>query len=234
MPAGSPVIGTLGEKTMHAAVKARLSPDPATHEVRLGRFVADIYTGGHIFEVQTAQFYRLKEKLACFLAVCPVTVVFPIASTKRLYWIDPATGEITGGRLSPKREQPAFLLPELYQLGDLAFAEGLSFWIVPAETEEFRYQNGWSFDGKKGASRCDQIPLSFGQTITVETPGDCRKLLPELPQPFTQKDFAKAARLSPRKAWCALQFLKRCGIVRQEGLKGKAFLFAINEDTAQP
>jgi hypothetical protein len=222
-----PVIGTLGEKTLHAAIKSRLSPDPATHEVRLGPYVADIYTGDRIFEVQTGQFYRLKNKLSTFLAACPVTVVYPIAETKRLYWIDVETGEITGGRLSPKKELPVAILPELYQLGPLAFSKGLSFWVIPAEIEEFRYLNGWSKDGKKGSSRCDRIPLSFGQTVKIETPADCRALLPDLGDPFTQKEFAKAAKLSPRKAWYALQFLQAHDTLLRAGEKGRAFLFTV-------
>jgi hypothetical protein len=99
-------------------------------------------------------------------------------------------------------------LPELYQLGSLAFSKGLSFWVIPAEIEEFRYLNGWSKDGKKGSSRCDRIPLSFGPTVKIETPADCRALLPDLGDPFTQKEFAKAAKLSPRKACMPCSFYR--------------------------
>ena len=44
-------IGTLGEKTLHSAVKYYFQPDPSQREVRLGRYVADALTSQGATEV---------------------------------------------------------------------------------------------------------------------------------------------------------------------------------------
>ena len=56
-------IGTLGEKTLHAALKRYFEPDEHFREVAVGRYVADIMSPGGIIEIQTAGFGRLREKL---------------------------------------------------------------------------------------------------------------------------------------------------------------------------
>ena len=99
-------IGTLGEKTLHAVIKHYLEPDERCHEIRVGGYIADICREGEICEIQTRQLYRLKKKLEAFLLERSVTVVYPIASGKRLIWIDEETGETTRPRRSPKRRTP--------------------------------------------------------------------------------------------------------------------------------
>ena len=45
-------VGTLGERTLHAALKYYLQPDPAFHEIKVGRWVADIQDSWGITEIQ--------------------------------------------------------------------------------------------------------------------------------------------------------------------------------------
>ena len=54
-------IGTLGEKSLHLALKYYFAPDPETHERQVGGFVADAVTEAGIIEVQTRGLSRLKE-----------------------------------------------------------------------------------------------------------------------------------------------------------------------------
>ena len=68
-------IGTLGEKTLHAALKRYFGPEERFREVAVGRYVADVMSPEGIIEIQTAGFGRLREKLAFFLPNSPVTVV---------------------------------------------------------------------------------------------------------------------------------------------------------------
>ena len=71
-------IGTLSEKSVHAILKLYYAPDEDMHEIPIENFVADIYTGKEIVEIQTRQFNKMREKLAVFLKQYPVTVVYPI------------------------------------------------------------------------------------------------------------------------------------------------------------
>ena len=96
-------IGTLSEKTVHAVLKNYLVPRPEFHEVKCEGYVADILFEDEIFEIQTANFNKLRNKLERFLKEYEVTIVYPIPATKWLYWINQETGECSQKRKSPKR-----------------------------------------------------------------------------------------------------------------------------------
>ena len=95
-------IGTLSEKTMHAVLKHYYAPDEDMHEIPIENYVADIYTGTEIIEIQTRSMDRMRKKLEAFLPLYPVTIVYPIPREKWLYWIDEETGEVSQKRKSPK------------------------------------------------------------------------------------------------------------------------------------
>lgn len=101
-------IGTLGEKTLHALLKQYYEPDESKQEIKVGRFVADIKNDSGIIEVQTRNFNVLRRKLEAFLPEHEVTVVYPVAQTKWLLWINETTGEITKNAAHPK---PAHRVP---------------------------------------------------------------------------------------------------------------------------
>ena len=90
-------IGTLGEKSLHAALKRYLEPDETFREVAIGRYVADIVNPEGIIEIQTGGFGRLREKLGFFLDHYPVTVVYPVAQVKWLIGVD-QDGTMWAGR----------------------------------------------------------------------------------------------------------------------------------------
>lgn len=94
-------IGTLSEKTVHAVLKNYYAPDTDMHEIPIENYVADIYTGSEIIEIQTGLFNAMRKKLDTFLPLYPVTIVYPIPHIKWLSWIDEETGET-----SPKRKSP--------------------------------------------------------------------------------------------------------------------------------
>ncbi len=71
-------IGTLSEKTVHAVMKNYYAPDTDMHEIPIENFVADIFTGQEIIEIQTRAFYKMRRKLDAFLPLYPVTIVYPI------------------------------------------------------------------------------------------------------------------------------------------------------------
>ena len=116
---GAQGIGTLSEKTLHAALKAYYEPDDESREVALGGFVADIVGEEGIIEIQTRGFERLRGKLEAFLEAARVTVVYPVAVERRLCWIDPETGAVSPPRGSTKKGVPFDVLPELYRIRPL-------------------------------------------------------------------------------------------------------------------
>ena len=94
-------IGTLQEKTVHVVLKNYYASDEDMHEIPIDNFVADIFTGSEIIEIQNGNFYKMRSKLETFLQQYPVTVVYPIPHIKWLIWIDEESGECSKKRKSP-------------------------------------------------------------------------------------------------------------------------------------
>jgi len=221
-------VGTLGEKTLHAYLKTELEPDITKHEIKIGAFYADIYNEKGITEIQTGSFSALCKKLAFFLENHVVTVVYPIAKTKRLVWINPETGEATKKRKSPKTGSVYDVFFELYKIRAFLTHPNFRLKILLTELTEYRNLNGWSRDKKKGSERFDRVPEGLAETVDIENMEDYKKLIPSpLPELFTVKDFKKASVLSLNTAQRALYALKHINIVAQKGKKGNAYLYEV-------
>lgn len=222
-------IGTLGERTLHAALKLYYEPDTDLHEVGVGRYVADIKNADGITEIQTRGFSSLGKKLDAFLPEGQVTVVYPLAAKKWIAMLDPETGTLGEKHRSPKKETPldalwelSFILPHL---GDA----NLTVRLPMLEVLEFRRRGGRRW--KNSTTRLERLPLDLIDEAVFRTKDDYRALLPaELPAVFTAADFAKAAKRSKNftqkalKTLCALDAVERCGKAQN------AYLYRRSED----
>ncbi len=223
-------IGTLGEKTLHAVLKEFYEPDREHQEIKIGSFVADIFKGEEIIEIQTRSFHAMRKKLDFFLEKYPVTIVYPIIHSKWLFWIDEATGEVTQKRKSPKTGTPCDAFYELYRIKPYLTHENLHLCLVLIDAEEYRLLNGWSENRKRGSTRYDRIPKKLVDEYYISGTEDYVCMLPEsLPSPFTAKDFAKFGKISPRAASFALSVLTHIGLIRKTGKKGRAYLYQVNK-----
>lgn len=222
-------IGTLSEKTVHAVLKRYLVPNEECHEVKCGRYVADILIEGEIMEIQTAGFNRLRGKLEEYLKEKEVTVVYPIPHIKWLIWIDDKTGELSGKRRSPKVGSYYDAFYELYKIKMFLKHPNLHFRFILLDVEEYRLLNGYSRDRKKGSERYDRIPVELVEDKFLNCAEDFKELVPEeLCQPFTVKMFQKATKLSPKKAGAAVNVLSYLGVIRQVGKEKNAYLYERN------
>lgn len=228
-PPASGGIGTLGERTLHAALKYCYEPDDTYHEIPMEGFVADIARPDTVIEIQTGSFYPLRKKLPALLARGPVKVVHPLAARKRIVWVDPETGELSAPRTSPRPDRPADVLPELFWLLDVLDEPGLQFEFPLLAIDEYKLKDGIGAEGKKHATRYERIPTGWLGSVSLAEPADAAALLPpDLPPHFTAPGFAKAARLKGRRASAALKTLQALGAVRRTGEKqGRAYLYEI-------
>ena len=103
--------------------------------------------------------------------------------------------------------------------------------IVLLELEEYRYQNGWGNNGKRGSVRCDRIPISFLGEVSVSCRNDDMNFLPEgLKSPFTTADFRKAAVIPPKATQNTVNLLYRLGLIQRVGKQGRCFLYEITTE----
>ena len=219
-------IGTYKEKTLHAILKEYYAPDKSMQEISVDGYVADIYTGQEIIEIQTANFNKMRAKLNCFLPNYPVTVVYPIARIKYLSWIDEATGECSKPRKSPVKGSVYRAFVELYKIKSILSQENLCLCFPLLEVEEYRLLNGWSQDKKKGSCRYDWIPRALLDEIRLEKPEDYLRLIPEnLPEPFTALEFGKAVGEKKQIAGIVLHVLNYLNVLERCENRGRFYTY---------
>lgn len=223
-------IGTLSEKTVHAILKLYYAPDEDMHEIPIENYVADIYTGKEIIEIQTRQFNRMREKLTAFLKLYPVTIVYPIPRDKWVIWIDEDSGELSKPRKSPAKGNVYQAFLELYKIKMFLKDPNLHFKFVLLDMEEYRLLNGWSRDRKKGSCRYDRIPFRFVEEVCVDRLRDYMQFIPyDLQEPFTSQEFAKAVHINKSLAQTVLNILTYVECVERVGKKGNNILYAVRE-----
>ena len=223
-------IGTLGEKTVHSTLKQYLSGDLANQEIKIGSYYADVCVDGHIFEIQTRQFNKLRSKLDYFLNKHPVTVVYPLTNYNYLRWVTPDTGEITAPKKSTHRDNPLKVFAELYRIRNFLSHPNFSLKIVLMDMEEYRMLDGYGKDKKKRATKCDKFPLKLVAEYDMESPRDYMLLLPpDLPEAFTTKDFARIAKIPLGLSQTTLLLLYELGLVLRTDKQGNAYVYELND-----
>ena len=221
-------IGTLSEKSLHAIIKNYLEPDVEKQEIKIGRNYVDIYNEKGIIEIQTKQFNKLRNKLLEFLKSYKVTVVYPIAFNKWIFWVNDETAEVSKGRKSPKTGTVYDAFFEFYKIKSFLSNDNLILKIILLDVEEYRHLNGWSKDKKKGSHCMDRIPKKIESEIDICTIDDYKKLIPEgLSNEFTSKDFAKQANIKIEKAQLTLNILYEVQAVKRIGKKGRSYLYTL-------
>ncbi len=218
-------IGTLGEKTLHAILKYYLDENPLNHERKVGGFFADVMRDGEIFEIQTRNFSSLRKKLGYLLPEYRVTVVHPIARERRITWIDPASGELSPKRKSPKRGRLTDAIPELYRLRPYLTDPGLEIRLLLLDCDEYKKRTPELRAWRK-TERVERIPYDLVEEVTLAAPEDYRIFLPsELPPRFGSAELAAALRIPRGHAQTALLLLTDLGLVLRVGREGRAIQY---------
>ncbi len=222
-------IGTLSEKSVHAILKLYYAPDVEMQEIPIDRYVADIFTGSEIIEIQTRQFNKLRDKLSAFLKLYPVTVVYPIPRYKWLIWIDEESGELSKPHKSPATGNVYQAFAELYKIKSFLLEPNIHFKFVFLDMEEYRLLNGWSKDRKRGSYRYDRIPTQLVSEVVLDEPKDYMQFIPEELEIFTSRQFAKAAHINLATAQLVLNILFYVGCVEKQGKEGNSILYSVTE-----
>lgn len=222
--------GTLQEKTVHAVMKLYYEPDEDYHEVPIEGYIADIYTGKRIIEIQNGNFNRLRPKLEAFLPLYPVTVVYPIPHYKWLIWMEEETGELSKKHRSPVTGNVYHAFPELYKIKQFLLHPNLSFAFPLLDLDEYRLLNGWSKNRKRGSHRYDRMPLTLFDEVRIECAEDFLQLVPyELEEPFTVKEFAQAAKITRDLSSVTLPLLTYMQLLTRTGKRGREYLYEVAE-----
>jgi hypothetical protein len=203
-------VGTLNEKPIHAALKRYFSTVP-DREAKIGQYYADAAGENGVYEIQTANWGALKNKLGVFLEATHVTVVYPFEQRVHNISIDEQTGELL--KKSPVRNNKnmqSFFL-ELYRIKEFLTHPNLTVCIAGLEVERINRKN------KK--------PLGLLSEIYLNCSEDYRVFLPEnLPEKFTRQEFIKLSKKCDGSI--LLEILEYMAVVRKCGKRGNNFVYS--------
>lgn len=223
-------VGTLSEKYLHALLKNFFEPDKSCHEVKVGRFTADIlHSDNSITEIQTRSLNKLREKLEYYLLEGhKVRVVYPVPHRKWLIWLDPETGETTSKRRSAKVGTIYDSLWELYKIKYFLDWDNFSICLALIDVEDIKNLDGYGPKRKRRATRYDRIPIALHDMITLCSPKDYSVFLPDgLPKTFTSSEFARLAKIPIDTAYTAINILTYLELVNPIGKRGRMKLYEI-------
>ena len=209
---GGKGIGTLGEKTLHLALKYYFAPDAETHERPLGGFIADAVTEDGVFEIQTHGLSRLKPKLDAFLPLCPVTVVHPVADPK---WVCRADeyGEVLSRRKSPKHESVYTAMREIYTLREYLMRPNFRLCICTVELTEYSVRQS-----SRKWQKLDRVPEALHDIRYLQSIADYAELLPDsLAEQFTVQMLSDAIHAPEMQTRLLISLLMRLGVIEESG-----------------
>lgn len=221
------LIGTLGEGSLHAAVKDWYARPGDQLEVQVDGFHIDIVRRKLLIEIQTANFSSLKRKLNIVTKKHRVRVVFPIAQEK---WIvRMASDRVTwlGRRKSPKKGSLFHLFEELVSVPELTKNKNFSLEVLLVQEEEIRCNDGLGSWRRKGWSISDHHLLKVVSQKLFKRSADFLDLVPsELPNPFSTAELAKGINqprwLAQKMAYC----LRHMDALEVVGKNGNALLYS--------
>jgi hypothetical protein len=221
------IIGTLQERSLHAAIKDLYKGPGTQFEVLIDGYVIDIVKEGLLIEVQTRNFAAIKKKLFHLMKMHPIRLVYPIPSEK---WIvrQTLTGEQLSRRRSPKRLGFANVFEELVSIPTFIRHQNFSLEVLLIREEEIRQQDGKGSWRRRGWSSVDKRLLGVLDRRLYTFPSDFLHLIPEnLERPFTTKTLAEVSETTKRIAQKLTYCLRKMGILRIVGKESNAFLYDI-------
>lgn len=227
-------IGTLAEKSLHAAIKQYLAQPDDRFEVRCEGYVIDIMRGQgndglELIEVQTRSFSALKKKLANLLAAdYHIRLIHPIAERKWICRLSDDGETVASRRKSPKKGSIEQLFSELVYIPHLLPHENLSLEVLLTHEEEIRINDGEGSWRRKGWSIHDRRLLEVVAHHRFPTAADLLTLLPaDLPEQFTTRHIATGTGQRMRVAQQMAYVLRKLELIEQVGKQGRAYLYQL-------
>jgi hypothetical protein len=220
-------IGTLQEKSLHAALKSWYARPGDQLEVPVDGYLVDIVRGDQLIEIQTRNFFALKGKISSLIENYPVHLVHPIALEK---WILRQSVEDHGKverRRSPKHGRLEHLFLELVRFPYLVAHPNFTLEVLFTREEEVRVNDGRGAWRRKGWSIADRRLIEVVDRVILERPVDFANLIPdEFEQPFTTRELARARRIPPYLASKMAYCLREMGLVEVVGKRRQAYLYS--------
>lgn len=232
----TPGIGTLRERSLHAALKRLYARPGDLIEVPVAGYVVDVVRPapggppdlpepgpGLMIEIQTGNFGALRQKLPVLLSAGRVRIVHPIARTTTVTVID-RRGATVRTRKSPRRGTVCDVFVELVSIPEFCRLPGLSIEVLLVDVEEIR-RDGKARRGRLRRHRLDRRLVGIGDRVLLEEASDYRRLAAAPDGSFTTAELAVSMKrprwLAQKAAYC----LRKMGVFRPVGHRARAILY---------
>jgi len=229
------LIGTLGEKGLHSALKEWYARPGDRLEGMVDGFHIDIVRNRLLIEIQTTNFSSQRDKLDKLTKKHCVRLVFPIAQEKWIVRLAEDGVRRLGRRKSPKKGHLLHLFEELVSIPSLIKNRNFSLEVLLILEEEIRRDDGQGSWRREGWSITDHRLLEVVSRHVFRKPSDFLSLIPkELPDPFSTRELAEGIDqprwLAQKMTYC----LRNMGAIQVAAKKGKAVLYStLNTLTTQ-
>jgi hypothetical protein len=228
------LIGTLGERGLHSALKDWYAGPGDRLEAEVDGFHIDILRHKLLIEIQTSNFSSQRKKVKTLTEKHHVRLVFPIAKEK---WIVRLSGDGVkrlGRRKSPKKGHLFHLFEELVSIPGLIRNENFSLEVLFIQEEEVRCDDSQGSWRRKGWSVADHRLLGVLSRHIFGNPSDFLDLIPQdLPDPFSTHELAKCIEqprwLAQKMAYC----LRHMGIIEVVGKKGNSLHYSVSNSVTR-
>ena len=226
-------VGTLSEKTLHKMIKYYLEPDESYHEIKTPEgFIADIFRDNYIIEIQSGNFYAVKDKIKRYLEneELKITFVYPVPAVRNLCWIDKKTGEASKITRSAKFTDIYKFYEEIYSIRDFIEHGRFNLKIMLFEILEYKYLDGWGKSRKNNASKIDKIPVSYIGEENFNGKNDYLKLIPSKLREegiFTSVELSGETDMKGKPMRAFIHVMKNAGLISEVGRRSRYICYKI-------
>lgn len=219
-------IGTLSERSLHAALKQTIAQPDDQLEQPLDGYFIDIVREDLLIEIQTGNFGAMKRKLAKLLPQHKILLIHPLAQVK---WIvrETAVGDPISRRKSPKKCQPLHVFKELVRIPHLLTHPNLTLGVWMTEQEEIWRDDGKGSWRRKGWSKADVRLLDVMATHIFQNVDELLGLLTVEERPFTNKQLAQSAKIPIKLAQQTTYTLRHANLLHIAGKQGNSLLYDV-------
>ncbi len=216
MAGAEPIIGTLNENPLHAALKQWYAEPGDLLEQPVDGYVVDIVRGELLIEIQTAGLYPVREKLRDLTAERRVRLVCPLPQDKWLVKLPHEPHCEPERRLSPKHCGPLHIFEELVRIPRLLAEPNFALEVLLTRQEEVRRREPGRCWRRRGWLVKERRLVDVLERHLLGRPADALALLPDcLPSEFTTAELARCAEIARALAQKACYCLRKMGLIRQ-------------------
>ncbi len=220
-------IGEYQEKSIHYILKNYFEPDLSSQEVKIGNFIADIYNEEGIIEIQTRNFYKLKEKLQFFLSEgYQVTIVYPIIVNKMIITMKNEDNDALF-RKSPSHKTAFSALSEVYTIREFLKFDNLHFHFVYLDALDVKERVNKKKIFDKDKKSIDKIPLKIIKEEDYSSYLDFKKIIEDIDYRFSAKELKKIKKCALKELRISLSLLKQLNLVKVVEKRGREYIYEV-------